>query len=273
MMSSSKNTAPKRVDSGLSKTVVLMQPYFFPYVGYFDLILKSDVFVLFDTVAFPKRSWVNRNRILDPNKPGSSKYLTVSLAARSQDDPIRTVVVKDPETLWERVSAALSGYRRSAPYFDDVIQLLEDTVTEFVGGPPTLLRLNQIGLRRVCERLGISSQILTLSELDLHLPPIDQPGQWGLEVADALGATDYLNAPSGIDLYRSLPWGERDIGLHVTRVADLRYDVCKGFSFHEKMSVLDCLMWLPPADIRAFLDGMEMDTLVERRDSGRPPLR
>lgn len=249
---------------GPSKTVVLMQPYFFPYVGYFDLVLKSDVFVIFDTVLFPKQSWVNRNRILDPNKVGSFKYLTVPLAGRAMTDRIKDVLVKEPEKLGERLRAAFSGYRKSAPFFRDVMSLVDKTVTEFGSGAPTLLRLNRIGLETVCDYLGIPVNFLTLSELDLDLPTMAYPGQWGLEVADALGATDYLNAPGGVDLFRLQDWQERRLGLHLTQVADLRYPVGRGFSFQEKMSILDCMMWLPPSEIRAYLDGMPTETLVVR---------
>lgn len=250
---------------GPSRTVVLMQPYFFPYVGYFDLVLKSNLFVIFDTVSFSKKSWVNRNRILDLNKPGSFKYLTVSLRGRAGTDRIQDVVVNEPDKLGVMFSQAFSGYKNAAPFFEDVMQLLNETVAEFVDGPPTLVRLNRIGLSRVCARLGIPFDFLVLSELDLDLPEITYSGQWGLEVADALGATDYLNAPGGVDLFRPEEWEERGLGLHFTRVADLRYPVGRGFSFQEKMSILDCLMWLPPAEIRAFLDGMPTDTLVDRR--------
>ncbi len=250
---------------GPSKTVVLMQPYFFPYVGYFDLILKSDVFVIFDTVLFPKQSWVNRNRILDPNKVGSFKYLTVPLAGRAMTDPIKDVMVKAPEKLGDSLHAAFSGYRRSAPFFEYVMNLLDETVAEFGSGAPTLLRLNRIGLETACDYLGIPVNFITLSELDLDLPPMTYPGQWGLEVADALEATDYLNAPGGIDLFRLKDWEDRGLGLHLTRVADLRYPVGPGFAFQERMSILDCMMWLPPSEIRAYLDGTSTDTLVPRR--------
>jgi hypothetical protein len=264
MKAAGEDSVSHQGTGGPSSTVVLMQPYFFPYVGYFDLLLKSDVFVVFDTVLFPKQSWVNRNRILDPNKPDSFKYLTVPLAGRAMTDPIKDVLVKEPEKLGERLRAAFSGYRKSAPFFDDVMQLLDETVADFTAGAPTLLRLNRIGLERGCERLGIPVNLLTLSELGLDLPPMTHPGQWGLEVADALGATDYLNAPGGVDLFRLQDWQERRLGLHLTRVADLRYPVGRGFSFQEKMSILDCMMWLPPSEIRAYLDGMPTETLVVR---------
>ena len=257
------NLADEKRDT--RSTLALMQPYFFPYVGYFDLIVKSDIFVAFDVVQFPKKSWPSRNRILDLNKPETSKMLSVPLDGRRLNDRIQDVNVKDPETLGSRFRAAFSSYKKSAPHFDAVMTLLVEVLDEFLTGPPTLTRLNLIGLKAVCLRLGVPFEHRVLSELDLDLPLITYPGQWALEVTDALGATDYLNAPGGVDLFRKKDWIERGLGLHFTRAANLRYPVWGGFSFHEKMSILDCLMWMEPADIRTYLEQTDVDTLIPRR--------
>ena len=67
-------------------TVAVMQPYFFPYAGYFRLFAGCDVFALFDCVQFPRRGWVRRNRLHDAN--GNLSWLTLPLSKSARETKI-----------------------------------------------------------------------------------------------------------------------------------------------------------------------------------------
>ena len=69
------------VGGQISLKLAIMQPYFFPYIGYFHLIQKSDLFVVFDTAQFPRRSWVSRNRIL--NRETHWSFISIPVEKRS----------------------------------------------------------------------------------------------------------------------------------------------------------------------------------------------
>ena len=68
-----------------TKSIALMQPYFFPYLGYFQLINHVDEFILYDDVQYMKGGWINRNRILENGKP---VYITLPVEKGSVSDSI-----------------------------------------------------------------------------------------------------------------------------------------------------------------------------------------
>jgi len=86
----------------------IMQPYFFPYLGHFDLIYKTDRWIVFDTPQYIRQGWVNRNRILGPNS--GWQYITVPTRKHHRDNPIRDILVKEGKDWRERVCRQLEHY-------------------------------------------------------------------------------------------------------------------------------------------------------------------
>jgi WbqC-like protein family len=227
----------------------LMQPYFFPYLGYFDLIHRSDVWVVFDTAQYISRGWVNRNRILHPTR--GWQYITVPVRQHPLSAPIRDIEIARGVNWAARIEGQLQHYRRRAPYFDDVLSLVHECLPS---EETSLLRLNLRGLAGVCGRLGIRFDGRPLSEMNLLLGPIDAPGDWSLRVAEALGLDECLNPPGGRHLYAPEKFAASGVRLTIQEPLDFHYD-CAGYGFQPALSILDVLMWSPPARVRAWLDG------------------
>jgi WbqC-like protein len=109
-----------------------MQPYLFPYIGYYQLLHAVDRFVVADDVAFIKQGWINRNRLLIN---GSAAYFTVPVRRHAADALIRDVEIDDLHKPRWRVTVlkTIANFYRRAPSFDRVYPLVE----RVIGGPFT----------------------------------------------------------------------------------------------------------------------------------------
>ena len=225
----------------------IMQPYFFPYLGYFELIFRTDRWVVFDTVQYIRHGWVNRNRILHP-KTGW-QYVIAPICKHTRDETISSIEVND-ETDWRRkVVAQLAHYRGRAPFFAQTIALVE----ECLGFPERkLARLNGAILDRVCRHLGIRLDATYFSDMRLDVGTIREPGDWALEIARALGANEYVNPPGGAGLFDHARFASAGIQLTIQDFAPIVYG-CAGHVFEPNLSIIDVMMWVSREDIMTHL--------------------
>ena len=93
----------------------IMQPYLFPYLGYFDLIHCTDRWIVFDTAQYIRHGWINRNRILHPTS--GWQYFIIPVKKQSRNTPICDIQVSDNPGWRARVLGQLEHYRKRAPYF------------------------------------------------------------------------------------------------------------------------------------------------------------
>jgi hypothetical protein len=99
-----------------------MQPYFFPYLGYFSLIQNTDKWIVFDEVQFIRHGWIERNRIL---KPGDGwQYISVPLEKHSRETLIKEIKIRNSEDWKGKILRQLEHYKKIAPYYSDVIEFL-----------------------------------------------------------------------------------------------------------------------------------------------------
>ncbi len=181
-----------------------MQPYFFPYAGYFRLFAAADMFVIYDCVQFPRRGWVHRNRLPDAN--GAPAWLTLPL----QKAP-RAAAIKDLRFS----NDAASRFSAQMPRFPDLCaaQSMVQKLTAFAGVSP--VDYLQRGLTDVCTKLGLSCEISRSSSLGI---PPDINGQDRiLAIAESLGADRYVNAPGGEALYERKSFTDRGIDLQILK--------------------------------------------------------
>ncbi len=227
----------------------IMQPYFFPYLGHYDLINRTDRWVVFDVVKYKPKSWMNRNRILHPTN--GWQYITVPVDKHAESGLVKDVALIDRNAAHRRVLGQLEHYRVGrAPNYSAVRDLVDAT---FGGASGGLVDLNVRSLRLVCEYLGIPFDVIILSQTAIELPPIDHPGGWALEISSALGADEYINPPGGRALFDPESFSERGIRLRFTDLVDFRYP-CGRYAFVERLSIVDVMMWNSPATIKAYLD-------------------
>jgi hypothetical protein len=225
----------------------IMQPYFFPYAGYFQLILAVDHWIAFDIVQYRRKSWMNRNRVLHPNQ--NWQYVSIPVHAQ-RDSLINEATIVDPQAAQQRTLGQLEHYRGNAPYFSQVRELVTETFSAIRTN--LICDLNMRSLVVVCAYLGISFNWSLCSEMAIGLPAVEYPGQWALEISSAMGAQRYINLPGGRDIFRRAEWDDRGVELRFLNPAPFHY-ATGPYAFQEDLSILDVLMWNDPSTISKYL--------------------
>lgn len=225
----------------------IMQPYFFPYLGYFDLIHSVDRWVVFDTAQYIRHGWVNRNRILHPSR--GWQYVIVPVKKHSRGTAIKDVEIADARGWRERITGQLQHYRRRTPHFEAVISLLRESLDT---PADALARLNVAILARVCAFLDIPFAPQYHSEMNLPLGRVERPGDWALRISEALGAREYVNPPGGMELFDPRKFAASGIRLRIQRPVEFTYG-CDGYRFEPGLSILDVLLWNSREEVKQFL--------------------
>jgi hypothetical protein len=182
--------------------IAIMQPYFLPYAGYFRLIAQADLFVIYDCVQFPRRGWLHRNKLLDAQ--GTEQWLTLPLKPAPQGT--RICDLEFPEGAVEELAGRLRPFpvaSQGGPHTP-----LLDRVRRVEGRPVDYITDL---LETACELLELPWNVVRSSTLET---PEEFRGQARiLEIARRLGATQYLNAPGGRDLYDAQSFAQAGVEL------------------------------------------------------------
>lgn len=226
----------------------IMQPYFFPYLGYFELINRTDRWIVFDTAQYIRHGWVNRNRILHPNE--GWQYILTPLQKHSRETTIREIQTAPVAEWRSRVLGQLMHYKKRAPFYRETFGLVERALSY---EDTSLSALNTRALGFVCERIGIPWRHSVFSEMVLPLGPVEGPGDWALRISEAVGAKEYINPIGGEALFEPARFEALGIKLTIQPPFEFHYE-CPGYKFEPGLSVIDALMWNEPARIKAHLD-------------------
>jgi hypothetical protein len=214
--------------------VAIMQPYFFPYIGYFQLIAASDVFVLHDDVQYIKGGWVNRNRIL---LNGESRMITFPVQKAAYELPINArYYVEDNQARKDIINLIKQGYAK-APCYRQVFPMIEELM---LFGDTNVARFNENLVRRIAESLGLACKIITSSSM---IKDDRLAGELRvLDICRRLDATDYTNPVGGTDLYHQEAFRECGITLRFLEARNERYEQ-RCDTWVPFLSVLDVLMF------------------------------
>lgn len=226
----------------------IMQPYFFPYLGYFDIINCVDKWIVFDTVQYIRHGWINRNRILHPKE--GWQYITVPLKKHSRETAIKDMRTANEQNWRARIIGQLQHYSKKAPYFHETIAFVEDCLAP---QESFISRLNALILGKVCARLEMRFDYSFFSEMDLGLGPVEGPEDWALRISEAMGADEYVNPPGGIDLFDKQKFRDSNIKLTTRNLPPFEYS-CRGYEFIPNLSIIDLFMWNEPEIIKKYLD-------------------
>jgi hypothetical protein len=192
--------------------VAIMQPYLFPYIGYFQMVNDVDKFVFLDDVNFITRGWINRNRIISSN--GSEVFFTVPLSKASQNKLINEVEVSQDFRLWrKKFLKTLTHSYGKRPFFRDICEIVERTLSV------DSEKISDIACRSVIEisrYLGINTEFLYSS--DLGCAGIRE--EKIVNICNHLGADGYVNAIGGKALYNKEQFHSRGIDLEFIRSND-----------------------------------------------------
>jgi hypothetical protein len=228
----------------------IMQPYLFPYIGYFQLIATADAFVFYDDVNFIKQGWINRNRILVKNEP---MLFTVPVVGISSFDTICNVKIhKRNFQIWK--GKFLTTVRQSyskAPFFASAFNLVEEVLNSDV---ETIADLAILSVERVCSQLGITKPFKRSSVDFASSKELDRAERL-INICGQLKATEYINPIGGTELYEKDFFQQRGIKLHFIRSSDtISYSQGKNPVFVPWLSVIDVLMFAPNDQILQLLN-------------------
>jgi len=240
-----------------------MQPYIFPYIGYFQLFEVCDIFVSYDDVQYIRRGWINRNRILFN---ANSKYITFPVNKAPRNTTIdRYFFHENIGNEKEKILSTLRQLYSKAPFFqsvypclEDILKVNENNVAEFVKN----------SLKRILDYLGISVEIRRSSHLrfDKSLKGQDRI----IAILKALGGNCYINPIGGQDLYSPAEFAANNI--------DLRFLNCKSESYKQfsnefvpNLSIIDVLMFNSIEQIRLMLKQFEL--VANKKDRQLPTIR
>lgn len=235
---------------GQSVRVAIMQPYFLPYIGYWQLMHHVDIFVVYDDIEYTKKGWINRNRFLLNGQPEifslPLKKDSVFLDVRERQ--LSEVFSVEKVKLMRRLEAAY----RNAANFQEGKSLLDDI---FASVETNLFRFIYQSIEHVRARLGMTNQLIVSSTLGI---PRQLKGQDRvIATCKALGATDYINPIGGFDLYNEQDFRHEGISLHFQRVRPLKYQQFH-YEFVPNLTILDGIMFLGIQDVRKILHEMDL---------------
>jgi hypothetical protein len=230
------------------KTIAIMQPYFMPYIGYWQLIHAADCFVLFDDAQYMRHGWVNRNRILKPG--GGWQYILVPLKKHAATDPIKSVQAH-PEKKWkELIVGQLAHYKKKARYFDETNEIVKEAL--FGNEEQSIASINLSIIKKICKYLDINKEIVVSSEKSFDYSNVSDAGEWALRIAEQMGAEEYINPAAGEALFDRGKFAASDIRLSFLKSHEIIYP--QGGGFESSLSIIDVLMFNGIAGTKLYLN-------------------
>jgi len=222
----------------------IMQPYFMPYIGYFQLIASVDQFIVYDNIKYTKKGWINRNRMLL-----NGKDAMFSLPLKKGSDSL-DVVERELAADYDRAKLLnlFKGAYSHAPQFELTYPVLERIVQH---EEINLFCYIHRSIVQLCDHLGINTEIRISSEtlIDHELKGQDKV----LALCKAAGADTYINTIGGVELYAKGDFRLQGIDLQFIKARPFEYAQV-GNAFVPWLSIVDVLMFNPLEVVRECIE-------------------
>lgn len=229
--------------------LAVMQPYIFPYIGYFQLIKAVDKFVLYDDVNFINRGWINRNRIL---VSGKDNMFTIPLKDASQNKLINEIDVNWDDNWKSKFLKTIEQSYRKAPFYDEILPIIKKTIEAENGQFSQIIEQN---LRLICEYLDIKTEIISSSSIYQNT---DKKAQERiLDICLQEKANHYINPIGGLALYDKSEFAKENRQMDFIKSLPVEYKQFKN-EFVPWLSIIDVLMFNSKEEINKFLDKFEL---------------
>lgn len=230
--------------------LAIMQPYFFPYIGYFQLLHAVDKFVVYDNIEFTKKGWIHRNRIL---VNGADTYISLMLKKDSDYLNVRErVLSEDFEKEKERIIRRIEGAYKKAPFLAETISLIREIIRY---EDKNLFSYIYHSIDRMRDHLDIATELVISSNVSINhdLKGKDKV----ISICRKLGASDYINPIGGVELYKTEEFTNNKIDLSFLRSREIRY---KQFNseFVPWLSIIDVLMFNGKEGTKQMLDQCDL---------------
>ena len=224
----------------------IMQPYFFPYLGYWQLLANVDKYVVYDDVTYIKGGWINRNNFLIN---GQKNLLTMRLEKASSYTLIKDIAIKDDFVKF--LKTIEMGYKK-APFFEDIFRLLKDICQCPDKKLGQFLFNSHI---KICEYLGIDTELILSSSFEKHMELKGKDKV--ISICKQLGADEYINAIGGQELYDKKEFAENGIRLNFLQANLREYRQLKN-EFVAGLSIIDIMMFNSKEEIKEMLNDFNL---------------
>jgi hypothetical protein len=221
--------------------LAIMQPYFFPYVGYFSLMYETKTMILIDEVQFRRKSWMTRNRIYNPH--ASFTFIHIPINKAPLHTKIKDIQISQQSYWREQLIKQLSVYEK-APYYNETINLIK-SLMEFTD--PSLVKWHQHCIQKINQYLQLDCKVEIFSELNIEIEDVYGPDEWSLNICKSLGAIEYVNPPQGIGLFNEEKFTENEIELTFLQNNLSPYPQFTD-EFQSGLSIIDVLMFNHPKE-------------------------
>ena len=213
----------------------IMQPYIFPYIGYFQLINAVDRFVIYDDVNYINRGWINRNNILVGGKPN---LFSIPLAGASQNKKIFEIYIEDSGKWVGKFLKTIEMNYKKAPFFEPVFSLMQNVI--FNSENTAISALNYSGITAICNYLNITTEIISDS---VRFNNSNLKGQYRiLDICKQLGADHYINPQGGMEIYSKKLFNDENIRLNFIVPSAVSYRQFQD-EFQPWLSIIDVIMF------------------------------
>lgn len=222
----------------------IMQPYFWPYLGYFQLLHAVDQYVIYDNIEYTKRGWINRNRYLCS---GQGRYFTIPVAKAADNLDVceRKVALNfDRRRLKRQIQAAYA----KAPYYENIYPLFCECVDY---GEENLFGFIFYSVKKIAEYLDIHTKIMISS--DLQIDHTLRGKDKVLAICQELHADMYVNPAGGKALYPEQEFQDKGIRLRFLEMEEITYQQFDR-PFVANLSILDVLMFQSKAEVWQLLN-------------------
>ncbi len=224
--------------------IAIMQPYFLPYIGYFQLVGSVDLFIVYDNIKYTKKGWINRNRFL---RDGTDCIFTVPLRKDSDLLDVRDRAVAPGFDRDKLVNQLREAYRR-APNYGHAFPSIE----RWIRSPrENLFEYIRDSIDGVCKYIGIGTRIVPSSSFSID--PSLKAEDRVLALCSAAGASVYVNAIGGQSLYSRESFGGHGIQLQFLKTNTIEYPQF-GNPFVPSLSIIDVMMFNTVGRIGEFID-------------------
>ena len=231
------------------KSVGIMQPYFLPYIGYWQLINHVDEFILYDNIKYTKKGWINRNRYLSNH---SDAMFSLPLKAASDFLPVTHREIAGDFDVDKLLRQFTEAYRK-APFFKDHFPIIE-AIMKFP--ERNLFTFIHNSIRQICVFLDIQTPVTVASCLKVNHASL-RAEEKVVALCHAVNATDYINPIGGVELYDKKYFEESKLNLRFLKARNIPYTQL-GAEYVPYLSILDIMMFNDVKTIQSYLKEFDL---------------
>jgi len=226
----------------------VMQPYLFPYIGYYQLILASDYFVFYDDVNYIKRGYINRNNIL---LDGEAHRFTIPVPGASQNKLISNLEFSDEIS---KILDTISHAYKKAPNYNDVISIVKRVLGQ---KDRDITSVCISGVKAVFDYLSLDGPNL-LRSTNINYDRNKSAADKLISITKELKCSDYVNSPGGKELYEKGYFLSENVALHFIEPKIKEYTQ-GGSNFVPYLSIIDVLMWCDKETVIKLLNSYNLN--------------